>query len=102
MAAGSVDSNKWSLLTNTATLVLTSPCLMLGGQICVTWFSSSSPKSGRVMSDKGGDTILRICNEILADEYPELAAKCNVTLPDEKMHRVGQSVAAASLPVTKN
>ncbi|MBQ7230274.1 MAG: ROK family protein, partial [Oscillospiraceae bacterium] len=53
---------------------------------------------GRVMSGKGGDTILRVCNEVLADEYPELAAKCCVTLPDEKMRRVGQSVAAASLP----
>ena len=53
---------------------------------------------GRVMSGKGGDTILRVCNEILADEYPALAAKCTVTLPDEKMRRVGQSVAAASLP----
>ena len=53
---------------------------------------------GRVMSGKGGDTILRVCNEILADEYSELYAKCNVTLPDEKMRRVGQSVAAASLP----
>ncbi|MBR4972160.1 MAG: ROK family protein, partial [Oscillospiraceae bacterium] len=56
---------------------------------------------GRVMSGKGGDTILRVCNEILADEYPELAAKCSVTLPDEKMRRVGQSVAAASLPALK-
>ena len=56
---------------------------------------------GRVMSGKGGDTILRVCNEILADEYPELAAKCTVTLPDEKMRRVGQSVAAASLPQIK-
>ena len=56
---------------------------------------------GRVMSGKGGDTILRVCKEILADEYPELAAKCNVTLPDEKMRRVGQSVAAASLPEVK-
>ena len=56
---------------------------------------------GRVMSGKGGDTILRVCNEILADEYPELAEKCTVTLPDEKMRRVGQSVAAASLPMVK-
>ncbi len=56
---------------------------------------------GRVMSGKGGDTILRVCNEILSDEYPELAAKCSVTLPDEKMRRVGQSVAAASLPKVK-
>ena len=53
---------------------------------------------GRVMSGKGGDTILRVCNEVLGDEYPELFAKCLVTLPDEKMRRVGQSVAAASLP----
>ena len=53
---------------------------------------------GRVMSGKGGDTILRICKEILNDEYPSLAAVCEVTLPDEKMRRVGQSVAAASLP----
>ena len=56
---------------------------------------------GRVMSGKGGDTILRVCNEILADEYPALAKKCMVTLPDEKMRRVGQSVAAASLPKVK-
>ena len=56
---------------------------------------------GRVMSGKGGDTILRVCNAILAEEYPELAAKCTVTLPDEKMRRVGQSVAAASLPALR-
>ena len=56
---------------------------------------------GRVMSGKGGDTILRVCNEILAQEYPELAAKCEVMLPDEKTRRVGQSVAAASLPKLK-
>ena len=55
-------------------------------------------RRGRVMSGKGGDTILRVCNEILRDEYPELARKCEVMLPDEKTRRVGQSVAAASLP----
>ena len=53
---------------------------------------------GRVRSGKGGDTILKVCNEILADEYPAIAKKCLVTLPDEKMRRVGQAVAAASLP----
>ena len=53
---------------------------------------------GRVMSGKGGATILKVCNEILADEYPAIAKKCLVTLPDEKMRRVGQAVAAASLP----
>ena len=53
---------------------------------------------GRVMSGKGGDTILAVCNEILADEFPELAKKVEVMLPDEKTRRVGQSVAAATLP----
>ena len=53
---------------------------------------------GRVMSGKGGATIMKVTNDILADEYPELAKKVCVTLPDEKMRRVGQSVAAASLP----
>ena len=56
---------------------------------------------GRVMSGKGGDTILQVTKEILAEEYPELAKKCLVTLPDEKMRRVGQSVAAASLPESR-
>ncbi len=56
---------------------------------------------GRVMSGKGGDTILRVCNEILREEFPALAEKCEVMLPDEKTRRVGQSVAAASLPRTR-
>ena len=53
---------------------------------------------GRVMSGKGGDTILAECKRIMAQEYPKLAAKMVVMLPDEKTRRVGQSVAAASLP----
>ena len=53
---------------------------------------------GRVMSGKGGDIILDTCNAILRDEFPELAKKVEVMLPDEKTRRVGQSVAAATLP----
>ena len=53
---------------------------------------------GRVMSGKGGDIVLEVCKEVLKDEYPEIAGKINPTLPDEKARRVGQSVAAASLP----
>lgn len=53
---------------------------------------------GRVMSGKGGDTILAECNRIMAEEYPVLNEKMVVMLPDEKTRRVGQSVAAASLP----
>ncbi|MGX8774591.1 MAG: ROK family protein [Bacillota bacterium] len=53
---------------------------------------------GRVASGKGGEILVDECNRVLADEYPETAAKITVMLPDEKMRRVGQSVAAASLP----
>ena len=53
---------------------------------------------GRVMSGKGGDTILETCRHILTAEFPALAKKLQVVLPDENTRRVGQSVAAASLP----
>ena len=53
---------------------------------------------GRVMSGKGGDTILAVCQQVLADEFPALYSKIQVMLPDEKTRRVGQSAAAASLP----
>ena len=53
---------------------------------------------GRVMSGKGGDRILVEAKRVLADEYPEVAAKIVPALPDEKFRRVGQSAAAASLP----
>ena len=56
---------------------------------------------GRVMSGKGGDLLLDTCKSVLADEYPEIASKINPTMPDEKARRVGQSVAAASLPELK-
>ena len=56
---------------------------------------------GRVMSGKGGDTILAECNRVMAEEYPALAAKMTVMLPDEKTRRVGQAVAAASLPAVR-
>ena len=53
---------------------------------------------GRVMSGKGGDVLLDTCKAVLADEYPSLAAKLRLALPDEKFRRVGQSAVAASLP----
>ena len=53
---------------------------------------------GRVMSGKGGDLILDTAKKVLADEYPELTGKIVPELPDEKFRRVGQSMAAASLP----
>lgn len=53
---------------------------------------------GRVMSGKGGDRILSVCQEALEAEYPEIASQIHPALPDEKFRRVGQSAAAASLP----
>ena len=53
---------------------------------------------GRVMSGKGGDTILANCQEVLKNEFPALYEKVEVMLPDENTRRVGQSAAAASLP----
>ena len=53
---------------------------------------------GRVMSGKGGDTILATCQNVLRSEFPALAQKVEVMLPDENTRRVGQSAAAASLP----
>ncbi len=56
---------------------------------------------GRVMSGKGGDILLATCRNVLDSEYPEHADKIELTLPDEKFRRVGQSMAAASLPEMK-
>lgn len=53
---------------------------------------------GRVMSGRGGDIILATAQEVLQKEYPQVASCVSLTLPDEKARRVGQSVAAASLP----
>ncbi len=52
---------------------------------------------GRVMSGEGGDLILAEATRVLQEEYPNCAAM-ELHLPDEKIRRVGQSVAAASLP----
>ena len=56
---------------------------------------------GRVTSGKGGDLILGVANQVLENEFPDLAATVNIQLPDEKSRRVGQSIAAASLPAIK-
>ena len=53
---------------------------------------------GRVTSGKGGEILLERAQEVLDKEFPELAKKINLNIPDENARRVGQSVAAASLP----
>ena len=53
---------------------------------------------GRVTSGEGGVILLERAQEVLDKEFPELAEKIQLHIPDEKSRRVGQSVAAASLP----
>ena len=53
---------------------------------------------GRVTSGEGGNIIMKRALEVLETEFPELAKKIRVRLPDEATRRVGQAVAAASLP----
>ena len=54
---------------------------------------------GRVTSGDGGSILLEKADAVLKQEFPELAEKITVHLPDEKTRRIGQAVAAASLPV---
>ena len=56
---------------------------------------------GRVTSGRGGTLILDGAKAVLASEFPDLAARVNIQLPDEKSRRVGQSIAAASLPALR-
>ncbi len=53
---------------------------------------------GRCTSGRGGDLIIEEAQSVLDDEFPELANRVHIQLPDEKSRRVGQSIAAASLP----
>jgi len=56
---------------------------------------------GRVTSGDGGNIILEKAAEVLNVEFPNLTARVKIHLPDESSRRVGQAVAAASLPALK-
>ena len=53
---------------------------------------------GRVMTGCGGDIVLAKAREVLKREFPCVAVKIELHVPDERSRRVGQAVAAASLP----
>jgi hypothetical protein len=53
---------------------------------------------GRVTSGDAGQTLLRAAREVLKREAPLRAEQIVLHLPDEATRRVGQAVAAASLP----
>ncbi|BCR36843.1 ROK family protein [Mariniplasma anaerobium] len=56
---------------------------------------------GRVTSSLGGELIIKMTKEVLKQEFESLYHQINIQLPDEKSRRVGQSIAAASLPKIK-
>ena len=56
---------------------------------------------GRVTTGKGGDIVIDKAQEVLKKNFPEVAKKIEIRVPDEKSRRVGQAVAAASLPALK-
>jgi len=51
---------------------------------------------GRVTSGRGGSIMIEKVKEVFATDFPD--KQINIQLPDEKTRRVGQAVAAASLP----
>jgi predicted NBD/HSP70 family sugar kinase len=53
---------------------------------------------GRATSGSGGRLMLDEIRNVLTAEFPALAASLTVHLPDERSRRVGQAIAAASLP----
>jgi predicted NBD/HSP70 family sugar kinase len=53
---------------------------------------------GRCTSGRGGDLLLDGVQNVFSAEFPDLLQQITLHLPDEKIRRVGQTVAAASLP----
>ncbi len=53
---------------------------------------------GRVMTGQGGEVILSAAGEVLREEFPEFAVGTRLSVPNEHERRLGQAVAAASLP----
>lgn len=53
---------------------------------------------GRVTSGRGGEKVIETARAVLRTEFPEFADRVRLHVPDEQSRRVGQAVAAASLP----
>jgi len=56
---------------------------------------------GRVTSGAGGEVIVGNARAVLRQEFPDLAGKISIEMPDEKQKRHGQAMAAASLPMVQ-
>lgn len=53
---------------------------------------------GRVTSGEGGEIMLSAARQTMEKMFPGISQEIAVKVPDEKSRRVGQAVAAASLP----
>jgi predicted NBD/HSP70 family sugar kinase len=53
---------------------------------------------GRVTTGRGGEILVERAEAVLREAFPEVAGRVTIHVPDEKSRRVGQAVAAASLP----
>jgi len=56
---------------------------------------------GRVTTGTGGDIVISKARDVLKQEFQEIVSTITMHVPDEKARRVGQAVAAASLPKLK-
>jgi predicted NBD/HSP70 family sugar kinase len=56
---------------------------------------------GRVTTGRGGDIVIETARGTLKRNFPEVARQLKICVPDEKSRRVGQAVAAASLPALR-
>lgn len=53
---------------------------------------------GRVTTGEGGNILIQKARAVLQEAFPDIAARIQLHVPDEKSRRVGQATAAASLP----
>jgi hypothetical protein len=53
---------------------------------------------GRVTTGAGGNIILERARAVLEQDFPEIAGRIHLSMPDEHDKRHGQAIAAASLP----
>lgn len=56
---------------------------------------------GRVTTGAGGDVVLDKARDVIDEEFSEIGGSVRLHVPDEKSRRIGQAVAAASLPAIK-
>jgi predicted NBD/HSP70 family sugar kinase len=56
---------------------------------------------GRCTSGRGGELLVEGAIAVLRAEFPEMSESITLHLPNEKFRRLGQAVAAASLPALR-